>query len=358
MISAIFFYLLLHSLLVNAETENDVALWSKHYITYSVENEFNNTNDIINAINEWNIEPILEFKHVPQGQGDIKFYVVDDLPNNVSGRSNYPELGKIRINRLVYTFGLNATKTYQHEFGHALGMHHSDNNQSIMYYKPTDIEKFLLESDKELLKEFYECRYDSVTLLNDQTYFVFRGRFYKRIDLNTEDITNDTLWHPNITTVNTMYSNNSRYFIIQDNTYYQFDMFMKFEKTGHVREIFPPIKRKVTSVLNLNNGTFIYFLKDDHIWHNNVEYRQQYNTRNRRIYSTYPLDDIQGSYVKANKIYLVSKDDIYHYDKNFNFIRKTQVCYHPKISKVHCCNKYSENGCIERPTDDSEFVGE
>lgn len=353
----IFFYLFVHSLLVNTQADDDVALWSKHYITYSVENEFNNTNDIINAVNEWNIEPILEFKHVPQGQGDIQFYVVNDLPNNVSGRATYPEVGKIKINRLIYAIGLNATKIYQHEFGHALGMHHSDNNQSILYFS-TSVETYLLESDKELLKEFYRCRYDSVTLLNDQTYFAFRGRYYTRIDLNTEDITNDTLWHPNITTVTTMYRNNSRYFIIQDKTYYQFDIFMTFEKTGHVQEIFPPIKRKVTSVLNFNNGTFIYFLKDNHIWHNNVEYRQKYNTRNSRTFSRYPLDDVQGSYVKANKIYLVSKNYLYHYDKNFNFIRKTQLCYSPKVSKIHCCNNYSDMGCLERPTDDSKFIGE
>lgn len=351
MIGTIFFYLSLHSILVKTQAVEDFSLWSKHYITYSIENKFNNTNDIINAINEWNIEPILEYKHVPQGQGDIKFYVVDDLPINVSGRAQYPELGRIRMNRVAYLYKeINITKVYQHEFGHALGMKHSSNNHSVMYYKHGPHLQ-ILESDKELLKELYKCRYDSVTLLNGQTYLKFIGRYYKRIDLDTENIGNDTLWHPSITKVTTMYRNNSRYFIIQDKTYYQFDMFLKFEKSGHVREISPNIKRNVTSILTLNNGTIIYFLENNYIWHNNVERRQRFNIR-------YPENDIQGSYSKADKIYLVSKDDLYVYNENFKFLNKTRLCDDPKLSKIHCCNIYSNMTAIKPFTDDSENVQE
>lgn len=347
MIGTLFFYLSLYPLLV----KTGPTLWSKHYITYSVENRFNNTNDIINAVNEWNVEPILEFKHVPQGQGDIKFHVVEDLPNNVSGRATYPEIGIIKINWIVYLYNeVNATKIYQHEFGHALGLGHAWDNHSIMYFEHNP-DKIILESDKKWLKKLYKCRYDSVTLLNGQTYLKFRGRYFERIDLDTENVGNSTLWHPSITKVTTMYRNNSHYFIIQDKTYYQFDNLMQFEKMGHVREKFPNIQRNVTSILTLTNGTIIYFLENQYVWHNNGEHRQRFNIK-------YPESDIQGSYASADKIYLVSKDYLYVYNENFKFLNKTRLCDDPKLNKIHCCNLYSNWNSTKPYSTDSEFVSE
>lgn len=331
----ILFYFFLFPILSQSERAEPYALWCKHYLTYSVENYFNNTEEIKKAVKEWDISPILEFEHVQQGKGDIKFYVVDSLPNNVAGRGSVPELGTIKINRLVYTRPeLNKTKLYQHEFGHALGMQHSDFYFSIMYFTFTPYRK-ILERDKSWLKEYYKCRFDSVTLLNNQTYIKFRGKYFETIDLQTENVSNGTLWHPSITKVTTMYKNNSHYYIIQDNNYYQFNMSLQFEKMGLVNEIFPNFRHNLSSVLTLQNGTMIYFLEGNYTRHRHVEHYQRFN-------SMYPKSFIQGSYSDAGKIYLVSKDDLFVYNENFKLLNKTRVCDDPKLSKIHCCNNYSK----------------
>lgn len=80
------------------------------------------------------------------------------MPNNVSGRSQFSELDKIQINRVLYTMPeMNKTKIYQHEFAHALGMRHLSSYYSIRYFTTSPYRK-ILESDKRLLKEYYKCR--------------------------------------------------------------------------------------------------------------------------------------------------------------------------------------------------------
>lgn len=339
MLAAIYFYFCLRCILSQTQPSEPHSLWTKHYLTFSVENDFNNTEEIKNAIKEWDLAPVLEFEHVPQGQGDIKFYFVDTLPNNVSGRGQYPEQGEIRINRLLYNMPeMNKTKVYQHEFAHALGMRHSSSYYSIMYFTSNPYRK-ILENDKRLLKEYYKCRYDSVTLLNNQTFIKFRGRYFEMIDLQTENVTNGTLWHPFITKVTTMYSNNSHYYIIQDEKYYQFNTSLQFEKMGLTHELLPNFRHNLSSILTLQNGTMIYFLEGYYIWYKNVERYQNFN----RIF---PQSFIQGSFVDAGKMYLFSKDDLYVYNENFRLLNKTRVCDDPKLSKIHCCNNYSKLGAI------------
>lgn len=123
MIAVIFFYFFSCPILSQIQSIEPHSLWTKHYLTFSVENYFNNTEEIKSAIKEWDIAPILEFEHVPQSQGDIKYYFVDTLSNNVSGKGFFPEMGNITINRLLYNISeINKTNVYQHEFGHALKM--------------------------------------------------------------------------------------------------------------------------------------------------------------------------------------------------------------------------------------------
>lgn len=335
MITTLLFYFFLHPLLLKSQRLEPYSLWCKHYLTYSIENDFNNTEEIKKAVQEWDISPILEWEHVPQGQGDIKFYFVDTLPNNVSGRGMLPELGIIKINRLVYNISdINITKVYQHEFGHALGMQHDPYYFSIMYFIHTPFRK-ILKHDKRWLKEYYKCRYDSVTLLSNQTFVKFRGRYFEMLDLQTENVSNGTLWHPSITKVTTMYRKNNHYYIIQDKKYYKFDMSLQFKKMGRINEILPNFAHNLSSVLTLQNGSMIYFLEGNYTWYGNIERYQRFN-------GIYPKSFIQGSYWDTDKIYLFSKDDLFVYDENFKLLNKTRICDDAKLSKIHCCNKYSK----------------
>ena len=316
-------YFLLYPLLVKSQ----LSFWNKHYLTYSVENDFHWSEKIKEAIQEWDIHT-LEIENVQQGKGDIKIYFENELPDYVIGQAWQPEEGILKINRKEIN-KFNVTKVIQHEFGHTLGLQHSKNPNSIMFSVYDDNQK-LLKSDKEKLNELYKCRYDSVTLLNSQTYLKFKGKNYERIDLNTEYTTQDKVWHPAITKVNFMYRNIT-YFIISNDKYFEFNHTMHFIKEGSVRDIFPNILHNISSVLTLRNGSLICFHEDGHIWHNNAEI----------FFQNLPNGKIQGAFADDNYIYLVIKDYIYTYDENFLFVKRHRLCNDPKLGQIHCCNDYS-----------------
>lgn len=305
------------------------SLWNKHYITYSIENDTYNPKMLNEAIKEWDISPVLEFEQTEQGQGDIKIYF-KPLLNSV-GLSYPPKVGIIVINSNISD--INISQVVQHEFGHALGLKHSIDLKSIMHH--TLVPRMqILKSDKQQLEELYRCRYDSVTLLNGYTYLKFKGRHYERIDLNTEYSTSDMIWHPSITKVIAMYRDGN-YFILSDNQYFEFNDTMQFVKEGFIMDKFPNISDDISAVLTLKNGTIMCFLKHKRIWYNNL---LNYSD----LFQEFPKSSIQGAYSDFNFIYLVSKDDIYMYDENFNFLNKTRLCDDFQLRKIHCCNNYSQ----------------
>lgn len=317
-----------------SDAPNATTLWRKHFLTYSIESSYLNESDIERAVHEWDISPILEFKLVPRGQGDIKFYIVLDLPRRISGRTLPPEVAIIHINGLIYFLpDVNATVIYQHEFGHALGLDHSADNRSTLYFTPYPWAR-ILDSDKQRLRELYHCRYDSVMLLDDTTYVKFRGRHYDRLDLRTEEVTRHRLWHPSLTTVSTLYRNQSHYYILSDPHYYRFSGRMQLETIGLISEIFPNMTGTISSVLTLKNGTLIAFLDDTYMWSNGTE-------RSRHSFSEFPRSYIQGSFSTQNAIYLMSKEEVFIYDHNLTLLNHTRLCDHPKLRRIHCCNPYS-----------------
>lgn len=319
-------YIFINPLFIQAK----ISLWNKHYLTYSVENDFYKTKIIKEAIEEWNISS-LELQQVGKGQGDIKFYF-KNLSPNVLGISEGPGKGIVTITK--NSSGINITKIIQHELGHALGLQHSENDKSLMFWAYAPYQQ-ILESDRQELYELYKCRYDSVTLLNAYTYLKFKGRYYARIDLNTEYTTNDKMWHPHITKVTSMYRNNSHYIILSDNKYFEFNNTMQFEKEGSIFEKIPDISYNISAVLTLRNGTMIYFFENEYIWYKNAVLK--FHT----LFKIFPKSAIQGAYSDYVYIYLISKDYIFKYDEHFNFINFSRLCDDAKLNKIHCCNKYS-----------------
>lgn len=316
------FYFFIQPLFIEA------SLWNKNFITYSIENDHYNSTIINKAVQEWDISPTLEFKLVERGKGDIKINF-NPLSESV-GVAYPPPVGVIIIDS-------NISESYipqiiQHEFGHALGLKHSANDESIMRHTFVP-HMHILQSDKQNLNEMYRCRYDSVTLLNGYTYLKFKGRFYERIDLNTNYVSNDTVWNF-ITKVTAMYRKDN-YFILSDNKYFEFNDTMHFVREGSIAEKFPNISSSILAVLTLKNGTLVCFLENNYIWYNkNLEMHQN-------LFQVLPESPIQGAYSDFNYIYLISKDDIFMYDEDFNFITQTRLCEDSVLRTIHCCNDYS-----------------
>lgn len=315
-------YFFIQPLLIEAD------LWNKHFITYSIENDLYDSKIINEAIKEWDITPTLEYKLIARGKGDIKIYF-KPLSNSV-GLGYPPNVGIIIIHSNISD--VNISQIIQHEFGHALGLKHSTHFGSIMRSVLVPNMR-ILQSDKQNLNELYRCRYDSVTLLNSYTYLKFKGKYYERIDLNTNYTSNDAVWN-SITKVTAMYRDDN-YFIISDNKYFEFNDTMQFVKEGSIAEKFPNISSSIVAVLTLKNSTIICFLENKYIWYNdNLEIYHN-------LFQEFPESPIQGAYSDFNYIYLVSRDDIYIYDEDFNFLIRTRLCDDPLLSKIHCCNDYS-----------------
>lgn len=320
------FYILTNPLFIKAK----ISLWNKHYLTYSVENDLYKTKIIKEAIQEWNIDS-LELEQVIKGQGDVKFYF-KNLSKNILGTSEGPGKGIVTITKK--DSGINLTKVIQHELGHALGLKHSKNDESIMFWAYASYQH-ILESDRQEINELYKCRYDSVTLLNHYTYLKFKGRDYKRIDLNTAYTTQDKIWHPFITKVTSMYRNDSNYIILSGNRYFEFNNSMQFMKEGSIFEKVPNISYDISAILILKNGTTLFFFENEYIWYKNAVVKFE------KLFKKFPKSSIQGAYSDQMYIYLISKDYIFKYDEHFSFINVSRLCDDSILKKIHCCNKYS-----------------
>lgn len=339
-------------LLYNLANSN---LWSKRHLTYSIENDTEYTTQIDASVREWYV-PSLEIKKTDHGKGDIKIYFLTNISILNLGLTSRPQNGTIYLNQNLITKD-NIPKVIQHEFGHALGLNHSYNNSFSVMIPIYQLTNYITKTDLNNLNKLYKCRYDSVTLLNYQTYLKFYGTHYDRIDINTHHISDDVVWYPfreklhveqrviphPITKVTAMYRNNT-YYIISNNKYFEFNNTLYFIREGYINDLFPHsthnldpyFKMNIQAVLTLRNSSIIAFFDNGYIWYDGI-FMKQY------MFNPYPDDVIQGAYEIFNKnIILTVKDYNYIYDKNFTFISKRKLCHTKILKNIHCCNKFSK----------------
>lgn len=305
------------------------TIWNKHYITWSVENG-STENFIDEAVQMWNIEPI-KLVRVSSGKGDLKIYFRDlnlnrtDNNTILLGQANGPDNGTIFIERNLDKMTM--FYTIQHEIGHALGLPHY--NTSIMQelYIPQNVSA----KDRNKIFSLYNCSFDSVSLLNFQTYLVFQGSYYKRFDYNTQEISKNILWFSSeIKYVDTMYRNRSgHYIIISNDNFYKLDSRLRWIQKGKLKELFPKVKN-VNAVLTLRNGHIIVITK-------NFVYINNKKRKLKNIFKPLvPKQSIKGAYQELNgNIALVDNSHRYIYNRNFYFLKKEPLC---RI-QIHCCNK-------------------
>ena len=319
--------MLFYILLLSLNYCDSKTIWNKFYITWSVENG-SNQSFIDAAVQMWNVEPIKLEKVLP-GKGDLKI-VFKNLNKNRANFSkllgqafapNNPQWGQIYIDKNLDK----ATMFYviQHEIGHALGLKHSNNSVMERFFSAA---KNVSAADRKKIFKKYNCSFDSVTLLNYQTYLVFQGSYYKRFDYNTQQATKNKLWFSSrIKYVDAMYRNSfGNYMIISNDTFYELDTNLRWIQSGKLNDLFPKLK-KVNAVLTLRNGSTMVISK-----------KKIYNIgRLKNIFTPIvPKKPVKGAYQELNgNIVLVDKFYRWIYDKNFKFLYKENLC---KI-KIHCC---------------------
>lgn len=309
------FYLL--ALIIGAE-----SLWDKTYLTWSLENGTNHKflND---AIAMWNVYP-LEFARVERGKGDIKIYF-SPLKETHLGFASYPNdpyPGDVHINDKAAP--RDVFYIIQHELGHALGLSHYNN--SLM--EPLFSGKNVSDNDRKKISDLYKCHFDSVTLLNFQTYIVFQGASYKILELSTQDYSAGRIWFPFIKNVDSMFRNLSsgNYIIISNDIYHEYDSNMKFIKQNYVNMLFPNVQY-VDAVLTLRNRK-VYVFENRNVYIDNSS-----KIDIRKLFWPIPNIPIRGAYEMLNgDIVLVDDKLNYIYSKKFRFKRIEKLCK----NKIHC----------------------
>lgn len=314
------------SVLLMVTSVNAVHIWDKHYLTWSQENGPNDSS-IEDAVRMWNVNPPLELVRVDPGKGDIQISFLPLNPN-LLGRAfppNHPDRGKILINQDIPKKHL--FYVIQHEMGHSLGLEHDSDSVMESVFDP-NLLRNVSRVDREKIFKLYNCSFDSVTLLNYQTYLLFQGSSYKRLDFPFRDSSDDTLWLPSIKRVDAMYRNVSgHYIIISNDAFYEFDSLLRWVGRGTLNTLFPDVNR-VDAVLTFRNGS-TFAIADQYVF-DGVRKREL-----RFVFRPFVTNSpIKGAYEELNgNIVLV--DDTHHwiYDKTFRFLRGESLC---KI-KIHCC---------------------
>lgn len=297
---------------------------SVNYFTWSLENG-TNFDVFEDAIALWKIKP-LEFARVKRG-GDVKIYFVHfDANDSRLGFAHQHFKGGLIFLRENMT-SEDVFYVLQHEWGHVLGVDHENDTSSIMYpfFNVNNV------SDVERQKAFekHECRFDSVALINYQTYLVFTGSHYKRLDIYTNETTQDQVWHPFIIIVDAMYrKNNGNYILISNKEFFEFNSYMKFVRQGFLESLFPYVPY-VDSVLKLRNGTTIVFSNYDAYKDGRKIALDVLKTFSGSIRGAFELLD--GS------IQMIDKYSVYTFDRNFNYISRSFLCETEYFSFIHCC---------------------
>lgn len=322
------------------------TIWNKHYITWSVEN--GSTENFINeAVQMWNIAPI-KLVRVSPGKGDLKIYFLDLNLNHTDSNStalilgqayspNHPDWGTIYIDK-----NLDKTTMFyviQHEIGHALGLPHYNTSVMDRFYFPQNVQN-VSSKDRNKIFNLYNCSFDSVSLLNYQTYLLFQGSYYKRFDYNSQKMSKDTLWFSSeIKYVDAMYRNRSgHYIIISNDNFYKLDSRLRWIQKGKLKQLFPKVK-KVNAVLALRNGQ-IFVISKNFVYKNNKRRKLEYIFK-----PIVPKEFIKGAYQELDgNIVLVDKTNRWIYNSKFYFLKKEPLC---KI-KIHCCNKVNGDFFIQK----------
>lgn len=297
-------------------------LWKHHCITYSVEGLFKTNVD--ENIQKWAVNS-LEYERVQKG-GDIRLFTTQTLHKKHVVGLYYQHNHSIYIDANLSPE--DEDLVIQHEFGHALGLNHTYNPESVMF--PV-INLNIQPKDKKLLENLYRCRYDSVTLLNNWTYIKFQGKYYDRLDFNTLQISlHSRLWHSKIRTVSAMYRNYTTgfYVILSKNHYYFFNDILHRLKTGSIKALFPNVQFPITAVLTLSNGTVLVFMENRFLWREGIVVPYP---------NTLP-DSLQGAYELQNRILLVSGDFMYEYNDQWQQMTVQRMCDHIILNQVHCCH--------------------
>lgn len=295
------------------------STWDKTYLTWSLENG-TNYSFIEDAIAMWDVYP-LEFAQVESGKGDIKIYFAP-LKDPVVGQA-YPDRITIKENVPVDSIFY----ILQHEFGHALGLTHF--NDSVM--EPIYSSQNVTERDREIISKLYECKFDSIALINYQTYLMFQGSNYKRLDLHSGYATRGKIWQPFLRNVDSMYRNmtTGNYILIANDVYYEYDHTMHFIAQDYLNKIFPKVEF-VDAVMIFRNGkTFVF--ENTNVYIDNTP-----PVDIRKIFWPIPKIPIRGAFLQLNgDIVLVDKKHNYIYNSTFHFQRMEQLC---KGIRIHCCN--------------------
>ena len=135
----------------------DGSKWSKNKITYRVSKytkqiKMNSVDDVFKrAFKMWSDVTDLKFKQKKKGSGDIDIQFNKgyhghksrfDGPHGVLAHASYPRRQKTYVHfddEETFTDGqevkkgINLLQVAVHEFGHSLGLHHSEVNSSIMF---------------------------------------------------------------------------------------------------------------------------------------------------------------------------------------------------------------------------------
>lgn len=111
-------------------------------------------NEVIHrAFKAWEDTAAIKFKHVMHGQIKVE---TKDLEGDQIGFGHFPQDGRLYLDSSDRTWTEDLLyRVTLHEIAHCLGIRHSNNRKSVVYYKITSNGK-ITYWDKYKLKKLYE----------------------------------------------------------------------------------------------------------------------------------------------------------------------------------------------------------